>query len=392
MKLLEIIGPGVVTSDDNDALIPDQEWEAWANSYVRRAKAVLPKDRVLNPKNKQTLATVIQKVEQKTQTKSTDMPLWGRVLFITTGLMMIVNKVSAAAGAIGVALADKDGDGDIDVDDLNDLMPEQINKYQEIHTQAKEFVKSSEFKRLPLQNQQNIVDFIETIDEELNDNIGWHTIGNDAERQDFDNDSEPLDRFLIANHIYGNIYGNIYGKEAVQFDAEKTKLAHERWGDGIDKVKSSDDSLSIYKMYDTEGNYRVYLDSMGKPTVGIGHLIDDSSPYKNLKVGDTITQEEGKRLFYADVDDAIKGAQSAIEQHPKLQHVDLEALVDVQFQMGNKVWNEFTNTMKLIDAGKYLEASEEVMNSKWAKQTPSRAKAFSDALKDAWKLQPHSTL
>jgi lysozyme len=353
---------------------------------------VLPKDRVLNPKNKQTLATVIQKVEQKTQTKSTDMPLWGRVLLITTGLMMIVNKVSAAAGAIGVALADKDGDGDIDVDDLNDLMPEQINKYQEIHTQAKEFVKSSEFKRLPLQDQQNIVDFIETIDEELNDNIGWHTIGNDAERQDFDNDSEPLDRFLIANHIYGNIYGNIYGKEAVQFDAEKTKLAHERWGDGIDKVKSSDDSLSIYKMYDTEGNYRVYLDSMGKPTVGIGHLIDDSSPYKNLKVGDTITQEEGKRLFYADVDDAIKGAQSAIEQHPKLQHVDLEALVDVQFQMGNKVWNEFTNTMKLIDAGKYLEASEEVMDSKWAKQTPSRAKAFSDALKDAWKLQPHSTL
>lgn len=380
-QMIQLMESAVATADDNEALIPDQEWEAWANSYVQRAKAVLPKDRVLNPKNKQTLATVIQKVEQKTQTKSTDMPLWGRVLFITTGLMMIVNKVSAAAGTIGVALADKDGDGDIDVDDLNDLMPEQINKYQEIHTQAKEFVKSSEFKSLPFQDQQNIVDYIETIDDELNDNIAFHTIDNDTERQDFDSNSETLDFNLIANHISE--------KEAVSFDAERTKLAHELYGDSIDRVKSSDDRLSIYKMYDTDGNYRVYLDSLGKPTVGIGHLIDDSSPYKNLKVGDTITQEEGKRLFYADVADAIKGVQSAIEQHPKLQYVELEALVDVQFQMGNKVWNEFTDTMKLIDAGKYLEASEEAMNSQWAEQTPSRAKAFSDALKYAWKVMPN---
>jgi hypothetical protein len=77
-QMIQLMESAVATADDNEALIPDQEWEAWANSYVQRAKAVLPKDRVLNPKNKQTLATVIQKVEQKTQTKSTDMPLWGR--------------------------------------------------------------------------------------------------------------------------------------------------------------------------------------------------------------------------------------------------------------------------------------------------------------------------
>ena len=40
-------------------------------------------------------------------------------------------------------------------------------------------------------------------------------------------------------------------------------------------------------------------------------------------------------------------------------------------KMGNKVWKGFPNTMKLIDAGDYLGASEEVMKSKWAKQTPN---------------------
>ena len=44
--------------------------------------------------------------------------------------------------------------------------------------------------------------------------------------------------------------------------------------------------------------------------------------------------------------------------------------------------------MKLIDAGDYLGASKEVMNSKWAKQTPERAKAFSDALVMAFKMSP----
>ena len=56
--------------------------------------------------------------------------------------------------------------------------------------------------------------------------------------------------------------------------------------------------------------------------------------------------------------------------------------------MGNKVWNQFPQTMKLIDAGDFLEASKEVMKSNWAKQTPERAKAFSDALVMAFKMQP----
>ena len=62
----------------------------------------------------------------------------------------------------------------------------------------------------------------------------------------------------------------------------------DKYGADIDKVKLSDDPLAVYKMYDTEGNYRVYLDS--EDTVGIGHLIDNDSPgfVKNLKVGDTI--------------------------------------------------------------------------------------------------------
>ena len=171
---------------------------------------------------------------------------------------------------------------------------------------------------------------------------------------------------------------------------DKVKAAHDKYGADIDKVKLSDDPLAVYKMYDTEGNYRVYLDSEGKPTVGIGHLIDNDSPgfVKNLKVGDTITPAQAHELFKTDVDDAVKLTNAAIKAHPNLINVDYNASAEVSYQMGNKVWKGFPNTMKLIDAGDYLGASEEVMKSKWAKQTPQRAKAFSDALVMAHKMSP----
>ena len=382
MKLLEIIGPGVVARGDYPVPEKIQKWIPWMTKTVQHAQAQLSNDRVLSQKNKQNFRSLTKKASDKVQTPDDDTPVWGRILFISTALMMIVNKISAAAGAMAVALADKDGDGDLDFDDFNELMPEQIDRYQEIHTKAKEFVKSPEFQRLNLQDQQKFIDHVEYIDDKLNNNIVYHTIDNAPELKDFHSNSEPLDYNLLVNHIYG--------KEAIPFDAERAELAHSKYGSDIDKVKLSDDSLAVYKMYDTAGNYRVYLDSLERPTVGIGHLIDKYSPesVKNLKVGDTISPEQGKQLFYSDVKDAIQGVEKAIQDHPKLQNVEFEALVDVQFQMGNKVWNDFDETMKLIDAGDYLGASKEALRSQWAEQTPSRAKAFSDALVNTWKGIP----
>jgi len=50
----------------------------------------------------------------------------------------------------------------------------------------------------------------------------------------------------------------------------------------------------------------VYLDSLGKPTVGIGHLV---LPEDNLKVGDTITDEQVDALFKKDGAAAMAAAR-----------------------------------------------------------------------------------
>ena len=341
---------------------------------------VLKQDKILSPATKQALANIQKKVEQE---NNDDTPLWGKVFMLATAVMFLTNKLSAAAQAF----ADKDGDGDIDLDDMNEWNPDQIEQGFDQLEQLTTLMKSPQWSEMTQEERNAFVKFGAELEGKLTNMMQIH--------QSSDDKQVDMDDYIGAQDEmeYNELVNKLKKSEAskpFKGNEDKVKAAHDKYGADIDKVKLSDDPLAVYKMYDTEGNYRVYLDSEGKPTVGIGHLIDNDSPgfVKNLKVGDTITPAQAHELFKTDVDDAVKLTNAAIKAHPNLINVDYNASAEVSYQMGNKVWKGFPNTMKLIDAGDYLGASEEVMKSKWAKQTPQRAKAFSDALVMAHKMSP----
>ena len=341
---------------------------------------VLKQDKILSPATKQALANIQKKVEQE---NNNDTPLWGKVFMLATAVMFLTNKLSAAAQAF----ADKDGDGDIDLDDMNEWNPDQIEQGFDQLEQLTTLMKSPQWSEMTQEERNAFVKFGAELEGKLTNMMQIH--------QSSDDKQVDMDDYISAQDEmeYNELVNKLKKSEAskpFKGNEDKVKAAHDKYGADIDKVKLSDDPLAVYKMYDTEGNYRVYLDSEGKPTVGIGHLIDNDSPgsVKNLKVGDTITPAQAHELFKTDVDDAVKLTNAAIKAHPNLINVDYNASAEVSYQMGNKVWKGFPNTMKLIDAGDYLGASKEVMKSKWAKQTPQRAKAFSDALVMAHKMSP----
>lgn len=341
---------------------------------------VLKQDKILSPATKQALVNIQKKVEQE---NNNDTPLWGKVFMLATAVMFLTNKLSAAAQAF----ADKDGDGDIDLDDMNEWNPDQIEQGFDQLEQLTTLMKSPQWSEMTQEERNAFVKFGAELEGKLTNMMQIH--------QSSDDKQVDMDDYIGAQDEmeYNELVNKLKKSEAskpFKGNEDKVKAAHDKYGADIDKVKLSDDPLAVYKMYDTEGNYRVYLDSEGKPTVGIGHLIDNDSPgfVKNLKVGDTITPAQAHELFKTDVDDAVKLTNAAIKAHPNLINVDYNASAEVSYQMGNKVWKGFPNTMKLIDAGDYLGASKEVMKSKWAKQTPQRAKAFSDALVMAHKMSP----
>lgn len=123
----------------------------------------------------------------------------------------------------------------------------------------------------------------------------------------------------------------------------------------------------------------VYRDSLGKPTVGVGHLV---LPGDNLKVGDRITDAQVEAFLDKDARGAWAAANSQASQAGISDGCFIIALASVNFQLGTGWTKKFPTTWKLIQNGQYTQAATEVGRSLWAKQTPVRVQDFQKALRD----------
>lgn len=115
--------------------------------------------------------------------------------------------------------------------------------------------------------------------------------------------------------------------------------------------------------------YDVYLDSVGKPTVGIGHLVLKED---NLKVGDRVTEEQIAIWFDKDIKTAKNKAIVQCQELDIHNEEILNIFTSANYQLGDfkKVFN---TTFDLIKNKKYAKAILNIAISKWMQQTPIRA-------------------
>lgn len=109
---------------------------------------------------------------------------------------------------------------------------------------------------------------------------------------------------------------------------------------------------------------------VGYPTVGIGILLD------KRKGGGLLPEESefifNNRLRLLNVDLEVR-----LPWIKKLDPARRGVLVNMAFQMGIAGLLNFKNTLGLIERGKYQDAAQEMLGSKWAQQTPARANRLS---------------
>ena len=124
---------------------------------------------------------------------------------------------------------------------------------------------------------------------------------------------------------------------------------------------------------------KVYLDTLGKRTVGVGHLCvedfwEDDKEYEE-KFLMTILEH--------DLQTAIKSAKQLIEEFgcDDIDEQAEEILIEMVFQLGKTGVSKFRNMWKALAEKNYIGASYEMLDSRWAKQTPNRAKAMADLMK-----------
>lgn len=103
-----------------------------------------------------------------------------------------------------------------------------------------------------------------------------------------------------------------------------------------------------------------YLDSKGLPTIGYGHLIDESDPdLMDMPLGETISQERADELFERDFNEHLFAAQK-IPGFFKASKRQQAALIDLTFNMGPNWYKGFPSFTKAFAAGDYEEAARQL--------------------------------
>ena len=127
----------------------------------------------------------------------------------------------------------------------------------------------------------------------------------------------------------------------------------------------------------TEGHDIAYADSLGNQTGGTGHLLSPEEK-KLYPEGTVIPKKVVDKWFLEDVAEAKVDVQTLLPSAP-LEVKDI--FTNMAFQLGRKGLSDFKKTLALVKDGKYLEASKEMLRSKWArKDSPNRAKRLSKRL------------
>ena len=116
----------------------------------------------------------------------------------------------------------------------------------------------------------------------------------------------------------------------------------------------------------------VYKCTEGYDTIGYGFAIKDLELDEDIC--DMILERKVKKIV-----DIVENKLPYLSSLPKEVQ---DVLIEMYYQMGNSLF-KFKKTLMYVETKDYKDASVEMLDSKWAKQTPNRAKKLSDIMASA---------
>lgn len=113
-----------------------------------------------------------------------------------------------------------------------------------------------------------------------------------------------------------------------------------------------------------------YRCSAGKLTIGVGHNLDDNG----------ITEDEAIFILNNDIDNCEEQLRK-FSWFEKLSDARQEVLLNLHFNIGHSSFLKFKKMILALTNNDYVEASEQMKDSKWYSQVGYRAKQLVDVMK-----------
>ena len=142
-------------------------------------------------------------------------------------------------------------------------------------------------------------------------------------------------------------------------------------------------NITSFLQYEEGFREKLYLCSEGYPTVGTGIRIGPKGA--DLKNYEFTVPREVDAVWLQSILNSTMRSMLSNERIAKAMNVLDEArtavLVSMAYQMGVGGLAQFKNTLYLVETKQFEEAAKAMLDSKWAKQTPNRAKRHAEQMR-----------
>jgi len=115
----------------------------------------------------------------------------------------------------------------------------------------------------------------------------------------------------------------------------------------------------------------LYRCTADKQTIGFGHNLTDRG----------ISRAMAEIIFEADYDEAFASASTVVKNFRSLSSPRSSVLVNMSFQLGSGGLRSFKKFIAAVEAEDWGLASYEMLDSKWAQQTPARASTLATMMR-----------
>ena len=120
--------------------------------------------------------------------------------------------------------------------------------------------------------------------------------------------------------------------------------------------------------------FEIYLDHLGLPTFGIGHLVVEGDPEHGQPVGTPVDNERVRQVFALDIASTLDECHVLYPDFDDLPEEAQLIIANMMFNMGRPRLSKFKGMKAGVDARDWNRAADEMVDSRWYDQVTNRAK------------------
>ena len=125
----------------------------------------------------------------------------------------------------------------------------------------------------------------------------------------------------------------------------------------------------------------IYLDHLGLPTFGVGHLVLKSDEEYGQEVGTPVDEERINECFRSDLANVVSDCTRLYPDFDDLPDEAQEIIANMMFNMGRPRLSKFKGMKRGVDARDWNAAADEMVDSKWYTQVTNRAERLVERMR-----------